>query len=101
MRHFVELKIVEHGVRSPHCAGNIKNTLKDIKKIALFKHGKCLSTKYNSPLPLLWRCKENHLWHASLGNVKSGKWCPYCAGNARLTLEDAKQLLLAEMANVF
>ena len=40
----------------------------------------------------MWRCKENHLWYTSLGNVKNGKWCPYCAGNANLTLEYAKQI---------
>ena len=77
--------------------GDLESILyEDIKKSALSKHEECLSTKYkNNQLPLLWRCKENHLWHASLGNVKSGKWCPYCAGNARLTLEDANQITLS------
>ena len=67
------------GTWCPHCAGNVKHTFEDIRKIALSKHGECLSTKYkNNQLPLLWRCKENHLWHTSLGNVKNGKWCPFC-----------------------
>jgi hypothetical protein len=48
----------------------------------LSRHGQCLSTKYkNNQLPLLWYCKEVHLWQASLGNVKSvksGTWCPFC-----------------------
>ncbi|CAG8821351.1 17174_t:CDS:2 [Racocetra persica] len=75
--------------------GTVKLTLENIKQIALSKHGECLSTEYkNNQLPLMWRCKENHLWRASVGNVKSGKWCPYCAGNAQLTLEDAKQIAL-------
>ncbi|PKC54413.1 hypothetical protein RhiirA1_542891 [Rhizophagus irregularis] len=81
------------GTWCPHCAGVVKHTFEDIKKIALSKHGECLSTEYkNNQLPLLWCCKKNHLWYTSLGNVKNGKWCPYCAGNARLTLEDAKQI---------
>ncbi|PKY55191.1 hypothetical protein RhiirA4_474504 [Rhizophagus irregularis] len=64
--HFVKLKIVEHGVHIVQ----------------------------DNQLPLLWHCKKNHLWHATLGNVKSGKWCPYCAG-ARITLEDANQITLS------
>ncbi|CAI2193288.1 14474_t:CDS:2 [Funneliformis geosporum] len=81
-------KVKNCGTWCPHCAGNVKHTLEDIKKIALSKHGECLSTKYkNNQLPLLWRCKENHLWHTSLGNVKSG--------SMKLTLEDAKQIALS------
>jgi len=31
-----------------------------------------------------------------INNIKNhGKWCPHCAGNARLTLEDAKQIALS------
>ena len=54
-------------------------TLEDAKQIALSRHGQCLSTKYkNNQLPLLWYCKEGHIWQASLSNVKSGTWCPFC-----------------------
>jgi hypothetical protein len=63
--------------------------------IALSKHRECLSIKYkNNQLPLLWCCKENHLWHVSFGNVKSSKWYLYYASNAYLTFEDAKQIVL-------
>ena len=42
------------GTWCPHCAGNVKHTFEYIKKIALSKHGECLSTKYkNNQLPLL------------------------------------------------
>jgi len=37
-----------------YCAGNVKHTFEDIKKITLSKHRECLSTKYkNNQLPLL------------------------------------------------
>lgn len=28
-------------------------------------------------MPLLWCCKEGHLWQASFGNVKSGTLYPF------------------------
>ncbi|RHZ81393.1 hypothetical protein Glove_120g28 [Diversispora epigaea] len=74
----------------------VKLTLKNIKEIALSKHGKCLSTEYkNNQLLLLWHCRENHLWRAPLGNVKNGKWYPYYASNTCFTLKDAKQIALS------
>ncbi|RHZ83679.1 hypothetical protein Glove_88g24 [Diversispora epigaea] len=40
--------------------------------------------------PLKWKCKEGHIWSAPLNRIKDhGKWCPYCAGNIRLTLKEA------------
>ncbi|PKC63455.1 hypothetical protein RhiirA1_238780 [Rhizophagus irregularis] len=43
----------------------------------------------NNCSKLLWKCIEGHLWSAPLFSIKNlGNWCPYCAGNARLTLED-------------
>src|SRR6266496_1147151 len=97
------------------CAGKVKLTLEVAKQIALLKSGQCLSEKYiNNRLPLLWSCIKGHLWYASLSNSKtpmtwkchqghvwnssfkhiknSGTWYPYCAGIAKLTLEDAKQI---------
>jgi hypothetical protein len=57
----------------------MKLTLEDAKQIALNRYRQCLSTKYkNNQLPLLWCCKESHLWQASLGNVKSGTWYSFC-----------------------
>ena len=70
---------IQQGSWCPHCAGSMKLTLGDAKQIALFRHGQCLSTKYkNNQLSLLWCCKEGHIWQASLGNVKSGTWYPFC-----------------------
>ncbi|CAG8824566.1 35880_t:CDS:1, partial [Gigaspora margarita] len=77
-------RVKSSGSWCPYCTGTVKLTLENIKKIALSKHGECLSTEYkNNQLLLMWHCKENHLWRASVGNVKSGKWCPYCTVNAR------------------
>ncbi|RHZ50405.1 hypothetical protein Glove_499g33 [Diversispora epigaea] len=64
-----------------------------------------------SRLPLLWRCDKGHEWianlmkiknhgswcpghewYARLSNIKSGRWCPHCAGVILHTLEIAKQI---------
>lgn len=64
----------------PHCAGNIKYTLNDIKKIAEMKGGKCLSTSYTKAKEkLFWQCKEGHQWSIALSNIiNANSWCPVC-----------------------
>ncbi|CAG8807821.1 3923_t:CDS:1, partial [Gigaspora margarita] len=62
-----------------NCTHRRPITLEIAKQIAYTRNGKCISEKYvNNQLPLLWCCKKGHLWKASLSNVKSGTWCPYC-----------------------
>ncbi|CAG8591921.1 8780_t:CDS:2 [Cetraspora pellucida] len=62
---------------------HVKLTLKDAKQIAISKYGQCLSTE----------CAESHEWTVSLVQIiNSGSWCSHCAGNARCTIEDAKQV---------
>ena len=39
-----------------------------------------------------WRCLEGHEWKAAFDHVRSGKWCPKCAGTQKLTLFDAQQM---------
>jgi len=87
-------KDVLRGTWCPVCAGNISYTIENAKQIASDRNGECLSTEYiNNRSKLLWKCIESHLWSASLFSIKHlGNWCPYCAGNARLTLEDMRTL---------
>ncbi|RGB23007.1 hypothetical protein C1646_775160 [Rhizophagus diaphanus] len=85
---------VLRGTWCPVCAGNISYTIENAKQIASDRNGECLSTEYiNNRSKLLWKCIESHLWSASLFSIKYlGNWCPYCAGNAQLTLEDMRTL---------
>ncbi|PKP58873.1 MAG: hypothetical protein CVT88_06570 [Candidatus Altiarchaeales archaeon HGW-Altiarchaeales-1] len=70
-----------------------KITIEDMQKLAESKRGKCLSTEYvNALTKLKWMCKEGHTWEAIPKCIKSGHWCPYCAGNAKLTIEDMQEL---------
>ncbi len=70
------------GTWCPKCAGNLKYTIEDIKKIAKAKRGKCLSTKYiNIKTHLLWKCGEcGFEWQAIAdGVINQDTWCPRCS----------------------
>lgn len=48
--------------------------------------GKCLSDTYvNTKTPMRWKCKNDHVWNTAYANIRAGKWCPECAGVARIT----------------
>ena len=77
----------------PVCAGNIKGTLCNMKKIAMDNGGRCLSETYiGSKEKLKWICKEGHRWDASPIGMKKGDWCPICTGRHKriLTIDDMK-----------
>lgn len=52
-----------------------------LQTVAKTLGGACLSTEYrNNRVKLRWKCNENHEWEAAPESVKSGQWCPFCAG---------------------
>ena len=60
------------------------------------KGGKCFSERYmNTETPLLWRCSQGHMWKAEPQRVQQGSWCPVCAGNAKLSIEEMRRLASA------
>jgi hypothetical protein len=66
-----------------------KEALKDMRRIAEERGGKCLSDTYvDNQTKLLWKCSEEHQWEAIPSSIKMGGWCPYCAGNAKRTIEE-------------
>ncbi len=68
----------------PPCAGNVRLSLEDAKRIGATKGGRCLSSVYrNARTPLVWECDKGHQWKATLDNVSGGQrgngtWCPKC-----------------------
>ena len=65
----------------PHCANNVRYTIKECCDIAKLKHGLCLSNEYtNRSKNLEWCCKEGHEWKMPLKVVLCGGWCPFCGG---------------------
>jgi hypothetical protein len=80
----------------PHCSVSEKLTIEECQAHALNKNGECLSNEYiNSQTKMKWRCSENHEWEAIFGNMKHlNRWCPCCAGCAKLTIEECKKFAL-------
>lgn len=67
--------------------------IEEMNELAKDKGGKCLSEEYiNSKIKLTWKCQKGHVWEATPNMVKNGRWCPKCAGNIRLNIEDMKRL---------
>ena len=77
----------------PECAGKRK-TIKDMRKLAAKRGGKCLSTIYISMnTKLKWECAKGHVFEAAPAHVKGtknkkGSWCSECSGTKKLTIED-------------
>ena len=78
----------------PDCGGSKPKTIREMRRVATERGGKCLSSSYrNSVTKLQWRCKEGHVWLAQPGSVIAGSWCRKCkdahsGDSQRLTLED-------------
>ena len=67
--------------------------LNEVKEIARAKGGKCKSTEYlNNYTHLEFQCKNKHTFFANANNIKTGWWCVYCAGNAKLDLDIFQEL---------
>ena len=87
---------VKNGGRwCPRCAGRMPLSLEEAQAVARKRGGTCLSNEYhNNKKPLEWRCRQGHVWSASLNNVKDkGRWCWQCALDAkRLSLKLAQDV---------
>jgi len=80
---------VKKGHWCPFCARVARLTLPLLQRIAAQKGGCCLSLTYvNSSHPVRWRCAAGHEWLARAHSVLAGNWCPICAHNQRLSLEE-------------
>ncbi|WP_345239571.1 hypothetical protein [Pontibacillus salipaludis] len=81
---------IKRGTWCPTCAGRVKLTKEDMHTIARERGGKFLSIEYiNSDTPLKWECANGHIWEARPSSIIRNKsWCPTCAGNAKLTIEE-------------
>ena len=56
------------------------NTIEQMRKIASYYGGYCLSTEMTKNLDRLeWKCKLNHTWVTSAQKIKQGSWCKKCS----------------------
>jgi hypothetical protein len=83
---------IEVDLRNAYANFGLKEALKELQTLAKKRGGKCLSDKYiHSHKKLLWECAEGHQWGATPTNIKTGTWCPECAGKAKLTIEKLRK----------
>ena len=102
LQQFIYDKCVEHGIpierRSPMDLAKInyypKRRLGEMRAVAASKGGECLATPYTTmTTPVTWRCGNGHMWDCEFHYIKNkGQWCPDCAGNRKLTLDDIHNL---------
>ena len=84
---------VKKGHWCPFCARVARLTLHELQRIAVRRGGKCLSIEYLcSSKPLRWKCAVGHEWLARPSSVKAGSWCPVCAHNQRLKLDQMQEI---------
>ena len=84
---------VKKGHWCPFCARVARLTLHVLRQIASVKAGRCLSLEYvNSSDPLRWQCAAGHEWMVRPSAIRAGNWCPFCAHNRRLKLEEMQEI---------
>ena len=84
---------VRKGHWCPFCARVASVTLAILQQIAARRGGRCLSITYvNSSCPLLWNCAAGHEWLARASSIQAGNWCPVCAHNQSLGLEEMREI---------
>lgn len=71
-----------------------KLSIKNMQEIAEMKNGLCLSKTYiNQKTKLHWQCWYGHKWWAHPDSIiHQNSWCPVCAGNNKLTIEEMYKL---------
>lgn len=70
-----------------------KLNIEQIQLFASTKNSKLLSDVYqNNKNKLHWECEKQHQFYAKWNDVNDGHWCPICAKNKKLTLEDAQEI---------
>lgn len=58
----------------------VKQTLEDMKELAILRGGRCLSKEYRGvDAALTWRCQKGHTFEMTPSIVKQGGWCMQCA----------------------
>lgn len=83
------------GTWCPICAGK-NRTIEEMQELAAANGGKCLSSEYKGyKTQILWQCKKGHEWEAAPVSIyRLHTWCPYCANNRMLSIEDAYDIAL-------
>ena len=95
------LKVIHKNCWCTICSGK-KLTIIDCKKTADVRGFSLLSEKYiGSKEKLQWKCSNNHVWLASLNNIRCGSGCPYCKNGASSIEEKCREIFEEELGCKF
>jgi len=75
-------------------SNNLTRTMyEELSLIAKSRGGKCVSGHYiTAKTKLKFQCGNGHQWMSDPDRIKSGAWCPKCAGNKKLTIEQMQAI---------
>jgi hypothetical protein len=84
---------IRKGSWCPECAGVRRRTLEEMQQVAESRGGSCLSNNLQTVTQkLTWRCSTGHEWQARASSIIAGNWCPFCARNQRLTIDEMERI---------
>ena len=90
-RFFSRPRPIREGTWCPECRRRPEAKLAAMQALARTWGGYCLSEEYEPAEPgMRWRCVAGHEWRAKAAAIRSGSWCPWCAG--KLTMADLQAL---------
>lgn len=74
-----------------------RKNIEYLMEVANQRNGFCLSQEYKSIKDhYQWKCHLGHKWSAIGESVLRGSWCPICAGQRKITLEEMKRICEAK-----
>lgn len=77
----------------PFCARTVPPTLFDLRRLAALRGGKYMSREsVRSSQRAVWKCAFGHVWEARVSSIRAGQWCPVCAHNQRLGLDQMQRI---------
>lgn len=87
---------IKKGHWCPYCVGVARVTRNDCQQTAARRRGRCLAQRcLNSRERVRWQCSSGHIWSARVSSVRSGQWCPSCAKNRLLGIEEMRSIARA------
>jgi len=100
-RHSICWNNWQQGKRCPICSKKIKLTIELIREFFENDNHTLLTTEYiNNSQKLDYICPNGHRHSMSWNNWKQGARCPYCYGNAKLTIEFINEFFEEEDYNL-
>lgn len=77
------------------CSGMARITKEWIKNYIESKGGKWLDEREirNQNDVIKVKCREEHVWDPLVSSMRIGTWCPFCAGLAKYTTEEMREIL--------